>query len=54
MQITKPLLITFLCLTALLSGCKSRPELAQVSSDAPTYPINTPEAAQELRAKYGK
>lgn len=37
-----------------LSGCQSRPQLKQVAADAPDKPINTPEAADQLKKKYEK
>lgn len=32
-----------------LAGCQSRPELKQVAPDAAEQPINTPEAAEQLK-----
>ena len=37
-----------------LSACQSRPKLKQVASDAPDKPINTLEAADQLKKKYEK
>ena len=54
MRITTPIFVVLLALFGLISGCKSRPELKQVSSDAETHQINSPEMAQSLRSKYEK
>ena len=54
MRISTSILFSFLALSGALSGCKSRPELAQVSSSAEAKPINSPETAQQLRSKYEK
>ena len=55
---TKTSLLTVALLTTIavgsLSACQSRPQLKQVVSDAPDKPINTPEAADQLKKKYEK
>lgn len=37
-----------------LTGCQSRPVLRQVASDAPDKPINSHDAADQLKKKYEK
>jgi len=37
-----------------LPACSSPPALPQVDGSAPDKPINTPEAAEELKRKYQK
>ena len=55
---TKTSLLAVALLTTItvgsLSACQSRPQLKQVTSDAPDKPINTPEAADQLKKKYEK
>lgn len=47
--------VTALCaLVALFSGCSSRPVLAQVDSSIEEQPINSPEAAQAIKAQVQK
>ena len=53
---TSLLTVTLLAFFAAvpLAACQSRPVLEQVASDAPDKPINTPEAADQLKKKYEK
>jgi hypothetical protein len=53
---TSLLTVTLLAVfaTVSLTACQSRPQLKQVTSDAPDKPINTPEAADQLKKKYEK
>jgi len=53
---TSLLTVTILAVFAAfpLTACQSRPVLKQVASDAPDKPINTPEAADQLKKKYEK
>ncbi|MCD8459777.1 hypothetical protein LPH44_11940 (plasmid) [Xylella taiwanensis] len=43
-------LIAFISLTA----CQSHPQLKKVAKDAAEKPINTPEAAENIKKKYEK
>ncbi|WP_433693463.1 hypothetical protein [Herbaspirillum seropedicae] len=53
---TNLLTVTLLTLFAVvpLTACQSRPVLKQIANDAPEKPINTPEAADQLKKKYEK
>lgn len=53
---TSLLVVAFLApiTVASLSACQLRPQLKLVAADAPDKPINTPEAADQLKKKYEK
>jgi len=56
MQKFRNIFATFLVvvLAVILTACQSRPQLKQVAPDAAEKPINSAEAAEQIKQKYEK